>query len=321
MTDAHSERHDLTVPAELEGLRFDQALARLLSQHSRSRIKTWIEDGQAVLNGRPARPRAPVQAGDRVQVEAHWPAAEALQAQPVPFTLRYADEDVLVIDKPAGVVVHPGAGNRDATLINGLLARFPELAQLPRAGLIHRIDKDTSGLLLVARRPTSFQALIRAMAARRITRVYEAIVTGVLVAGGTIDAPIGRDPQQRTRMRVTPNGRTAVTHYRVLQRYRAHTHIEVRLETGRTHQIRVHMAWQGHALVGDPRYAGRPRPPRGASHALQTALTGFSRQALHAAALGFTHPVSGEPIAVEAPRPADLDALMAALTADAESAA
>lgn len=316
MSDSASERHHLTVPAELEGKRFDQALAQLLPQHSRAVIKSWIEQGHAVLNGNPARPRAAVRAGDRVDVAVTLSAPAGLVAQEVPFTLRYGDEHLLVVDKPAGVVVHPGAGNRDLTLVNGLIERFPELALLPRAGLIHRIDKDTSGLLLVARRPASFQALIRAMAARQIARTYEAVVSGVLIAGGTIDAPIGRDPLQRTRMRVVQAGRPAVTHYRVLARYRAHTRLELRLETGRTHQIRVHMAWHGHPLVGDPRYAGRPRPPRGAAAALREALEAFPRQALHAAALSFLHPAGAHTVTVEAPRPDDLARLIAVLEAD-----
>jgi 23S rRNA pseudouridine1911/1915/1917 synthase len=320
MNSSVSERHSFTVPAELEGLRFDQALARLLSQHSRAVLKTWIEDGRAVLNGNPARPRAAVHTGDRVDVSVTLSAPDDLVAQAVPFSLRYIDDHLLVVDKPAGVVVHPGAGNRDLTLVNGLIERFPELALLPRAGLVHRIDKDTSGLLLVARHPGSFQALIRAMAARQIARTYEAVVNGILIAGGTIDAPIGRDPLQRTRMRVVQAGRPAVTHYRVLARYRAHTRLELRLETGRTHQIRVHMAWHGHPLVGDPRYAGRPRPPRGAAPGLRAALDAFPRQALHAAALGFVHPASGQAVTVEAPRPDDLAALIAALETDAEGA-
>ncbi|MEQ8494913.1 MAG: RluA family pseudouridine synthase, partial [Gammaproteobacteria bacterium] len=236
----HHEHHALEVPPGLDGLRLDQALAQLLPQYSRSALKQWIEAGQATLNAAPARPRSRVHAGDALAVTATLAPDEALVPQAVGFRIAHEDAACIVVDKPAGVVVHPGAGNRDHTLVNGLLARYPELAVLPRAGLVHRIDKDTSGLLLVARTPATYQALVRAMAARDIARTYHAVVTGVPVAGGTIDAAIARDPNQRTRMRVSEGGRTAVTHYRVLARYRAHALLEVNLETGRTHQIRVH---------------------------------------------------------------------------------
>ena len=265
----------------------------------------------------PARPRDPVAAGDRITVRPPPAVPSVLEPQAVPFTVCHADADVLVIDKPPGVVVHPGAGNRDRTLVNGLIERYPELAHLPRAGLVHRIEKDTSGLLLVARHAASLQVLVRALAARRSSRRYRAVVCGVPVAGGTVDAPIGRDPQQRTRMRVTPGGRAAVTHYRVAARYRAHSLLDVTLETGRTHQIRVHMAWLGHPLVGDTRYGGRPRPPAGASPALRDALAAFPRQALHAAALSFAHPLRGVEVHVESALPDDLARLLEVLAADA----
>ena len=232
----------------------------------------------------------------------------------------YADDALLVINKPAGLVVHPGAGNPDHTLVNGLLAECPELEALPRAGLVHRIDKDTSGLLLVARQPQSFQQLVRLLARRQISRYYETVVTGLLIAGGSIDQPIGRDPRHRTRMRVVAGGRQAVTHYRVLERFRAHCLLGVELETGRTHQIRVHLAHAGHPLVGDHRYGARPRPPRGASQALLEILGQFPRQALHAAQLSFEHPISGESLVFEAPRPADFEALVQALAADLAAA-
>jgi len=317
MSELHTERHALCVPPELDGLRFDQALARLLPQYSRSALKQWIEAGQAALNDAPVRPRERVHTGDQVAVTAALAADDTLAPQRVAFRVALLDAAFVVVDKPPGVVVHPGAGNRDRTLVNGLIDRFPELAVLPRAGLVHRIDKDTSGLLLVARTPASYQALVRAMADRRIARTYEAVVTGVLVAGGTIDAPIARDPRQRTRMCVSEGGRPAVTHYRVSARYRAHSLLEVSLETGRTHQIRVHLASRNHPLVGDARYGARPRPPRGADAALVTLLQGFPRQALHAARLAFEHPACGAPMVVESPRPPDLDTLIEALAADA----
>ena len=310
------EHHRVLLPSTVDGLRLDQALARSLPQYSRSLIKRWIDDGQVTRAGLTLKPRAPVRCGDTIEVVATLDAAAGLEAQAVDFALAHVDEHVIVIDKPAGLVVHPGAGNRDHTLINGLLARFPELECLPRAGLVHRIDKDTSGLLIAARSPAAFQALVRALAARDIHRHYLAVVNGVLVAGGSIDAAIGRDPRSRTRMRVMPGGRSAVTHYRVAERYRAHCLLEVELETGRTHQIRVHLAWRGYPLVGDSRYGARPYLPPAADASLRGALQQFPRQALHAWRLAFAHPIDGTPLEFEAPMPTDLLALLAALESD-----
>lgn len=311
--------HRVEVPSSVDGLRLDQALARVLSQYSRSLIKQWIDAGQVTRQGVALKPRAAARAGDIIDVIATLDAAGELEAQAVDFTLAHVDEHVVVIDKPVGLVVHPGAGNPDHTLVNGLLARFPELAALPRAGLVHRIDKDTSGLLIAARTPEAFQALVRALARRDIHRHYLAVVNGVLVAGGTIDAAIARDPQQRTRMRVMPSGRAAVTHYRVAARYRAHTLLEVELETGRTHQIRVHLAWRGHPLVGDTRYGGRPLLPRAATPALRETLQHFPRQALHAWRLAFHHPLDDTELEFESAPPADLEQLLAVLEDDVES--
>lgn len=311
------EHHEAVVPEGTAGLRLDQALARLFPQYSRTAIRQWIERGLVRVNDAPAgRPRDPVHAGDRLELTAALDAGAAATPQAVDFRIVHADDAIVVLDKPAGLVVHPGAGNPDRTLVNGLLATFPELASLPRAGLVHRIDKDTSGLLVAARSSAAFQRLVRDMAGRRIGRVYETVVNGVLVAGGTIEGPIGRDPAQRTRMRVRPDGRAAVTHFRVLRRFRAHTHLEVRLETGRTHQIRVHMAWRGHPVAGDTRYGARPVLPGNPHPALAAASAALRRQALHARRLSLVHPLSGEPLEFEAPLPADLRALLAALGTD-----
>ena len=228
----------------------------------------------------------------------------------------YEDADLLVINKPAGLVVHPGAGNASGTLMNGLLAHAPQLESLPRAGIVHRLDKDTSGLLLVAKSLPAHTALVRALAERAISRQYLAICNGVLTGGGTIDAAIGRHPVDRTRMAVRDAGRPAVTHYTVIERFRAHTYVRVILETGRTHQIRVHFAYRRHALVGDPVYGGRLALPAGASEALRDALRGFRRQALHAARLELRHPVTAEDLGFEVPPPADCDRLLQALRED-----
>lgn len=318
MSAPYSREHALSVPEDADGQRLDQALAGMLTQYSRSAIRQWIDAGQVLLNGRSEKPRTRVATGDSIVLTATLAASAELTAEPVSYRTVHADADVIVVDKPAGLVVHPGAGNPAGTLVNGLLHDYPELAALPRAGLVHRIDKDTSGLLLLGRTPAAWQALVQAMAARKISRRYTAVVTGTLIAGGTIDQPIGRDPGQRTRMRVVSSGRAAVTHYRVLARYRAHTRLGVELETGRTHQIRVHLAWAGHPLVGDTRYGARPRPPAAAAPDLITLLQNFPRQALHAEALHFIHPASGEALEFGAPLPQDLVALTAALAADTD---
>jgi 23S rRNA pseudouridine1911/1915/1917 synthase len=238
------------------------------------------------------------------------------QPEPLDLDVVYEDSHLMVVNKPPGLVVHPGAGNLRGTLMNGLLHRVPGLADLPRAGIVHRLDKDTSGLLLIGKTLTSHTALVRQMGAREISRHYLAVCMGVLTGGGTIDAPIGRHPVDRLRMSVQDGGRPAVTHYRVLKRFGAHTYISVRLESGRTHQIRVHFAWRRHPLVGDPVYGGRLAIPAGAGPQLQEVLRGFRRQALHASRLQFTHPASAESVTFEAPVPADLETLLQALEQD-----
>ena len=241
-----------------------------------------------------------------------------MRAEPEPITLNVAfeDEHVLVVNKPAGLVVHPGAGNPGGTLMNGLLHHAPQLESVPRAGIIHRIDKDTTGLLLIAKTLPAHTALTRQLAERSISREYLAVCNGVLTGGGTIDEPIARHPVDRKRMSVQQAGKPAVTHFKVLERFRAHTYVSVKLETGRTHQIRVHFAWRRNPLVGDPVYGGRLALPAGASDVLIEALRGFRRQALHAARLAFAHPASGETLAIEAPLPADFEQLLAALRED-----
>ena len=308
--------HHATVSASLAGKRLDQALALLFDDYSRTLLTAWIRDGRVRLNGRPCKPREPVAIGDVVELDALLAASEETTAEALDFGVVVDDRDCLVVDKPAGLVVHPGAGNRTHTLVNGLLHRWPELAALPRAGLVHRLDKHTSGLLVVARTPRAFQRLTALLAAREIHRSYQAIVHGIVVAGGTVDAAIARDRQHRTRMRVTEGGREAVTHYRVLRKYRAHTQLEVQLETGRTHQIRVHLQHIGSPIVGDPDYGTRRRLAPGATPALAHALTTLQRQALHACRLEFPHPAGRRNVTATSPLPADLTALLAALADD-----
>jgi 23S rRNA pseudouridine1911/1915/1917 synthase len=308
--------HALSLPVEAAGLRFDQALARALPQYSRARLRGWIEAGAVQVDGRPLRGKDRVLGGEQVQIRAQLPADTRVAPEEMPLTVVFEDRALLVIDKPAGLVVHPGAGNAAHTLQNALLALDPRLALVPRAGLVHRLDKETSGLLLVARTAEAHTALVAALAARAIAREYLAVCTGVMTAGGTIDQPIGRHRTQRTRMAVRGDGRSAVTHYRVVRRFRSHTLTRVTLETGRTHQIRVHLAHIGFPIVGDPVYGGRGRTPKGCSPALASELRAFSRQALHAARLKLPHPLTGRELEFEAPPPADLQRLLAALETD-----
>jgi 23S rRNA pseudouridine1911/1915/1917 synthase len=305
------------VPPELAGRRLDQAAAQLIPDYSRTRLKAWIEGGQVTIAGGTAEAKRKVRGGEELVLDAELEAAVPMQPEPIPLRLVFEDKNLLVIDKPAGLVVHPGAGNPAGTLQNALLHHDPGLAALPRAGLVHRLDKDTTGLLIVARTAAAQAALIAALERRQIARTYEAVCQGVLTGGGTVDAPLGRHPRDRLKMAVVERGRPARTHYRVLERFRAHTHVEASLETGRTHQIRVHMAHIGAPLVGDPVYGGRPRLPRHPSEALRKRLQGFRRQALHARRLALEHPITGEPLSFSSPLPEDLEALLAELRADA----
>jgi 23S rRNA pseudouridine1911/1915/1917 synthase len=309
------------LPLDVAGLRLDQALARLLPQYSRSRLQGWIDAGAVQVDGRKLRGRDKIVGGEKVLIEAQVEPVGQVTAEEIPLDIVFEDRALLVINKPAGLVVHPGAGNAAHTLQNALLAFDPKLAVVPRAGIVHRLDKDTSGLLVVARTPEVHTALVAAISEREVDRHYIALCTGVMTAGGTVDEPIGRHRSQRTRMAVRGDGRPAVTHYRVMKRFRAHTLVRAELETGRTHQIRVHLSHIGYPLVGDPDYGGRRRLPAGASPGLVAALGAFKRQALHAARLKLEHPVSGKELEWEAPLPADMEALLKVLEADTKAAA
>lgn len=308
-----------TIPAELAGLRLDQALAQMFPEYSRSRLKEWLLAGAITLDAGPKRPRDAVAGGEIVSLRPQ--PGENVRAEPesIELDIVFEDEHLLVVNKPAGLVVHPGAGNPAGTLMNGLLHHAPSLEQVPRAGIIHRIDKLTTGLLLVAKTLPAHTALVRLLGDREITRLYLAVCRGVLTGGGTINQPITRHPVDRKRMSVQQNGKPAVTHYTVIERFRAFTYIRIKLETGRTHQIRVHFAHRRHALVGDPVYGGRLALPSGASEDLVELLRRFKRQALHAASLALVHPVTGESLEFEVPAPADFQELLAVLREDAKS--
>jgi len=311
------EQQTRPIPVELAGLRLDQALAQMFPEYSRSRLKEWLLAGAITLDGGPKRPRDAVSGGEIVSLQPQPELSVRAEPEPISLSVVFEDQHLLVVNKPAGLVVHPGAGNPSGTLMNGLLHYAPSLEQVPRAGIIHRIDKDTSGLLLVAKTVKAQTALVRLLADREISRNYLAVCNGVLTGGGTINQPIGRHPVDRKRMSIREDGKPAVTHYTVIERFRAHTCVHVRLETGRTHQIRVHFAHRRHALVGDPVYGGRLALPAGASEDLVRILRGFKRQALHAARLAFTHPATGQAVELEAPLPADLEQLIAIMHGDA----
>ena len=298
-----SATRELIIPAELAGLRLDQALARLLPEHSRSRIRTWIDAGRVRVAGGASQAKQKLFGGERVVVSPlDDPRAKPLAPQALPLAIVYEDGAIIVIDKPAGLVVHPGSGHWDGTLANALLHHHPQLARVPRAGIVHRLDKDTSGLLVVAKTPTAQTDLVRQLQARTVRREYLAVVHGTVARNGSIDAPIARHPVKRTSMAVVGSGKRAVTHYEVQERFADCTLLACRLETGRTHQIRVHLAALGHPLVGDPTYGRR----RGVA---------FHRQALHAWRLGLVHPLTRKSMTWRSPLPADFAALLEALRA------
>lgn len=304
------------VPAEMAGKRLDQALAVMFPGFSRSRLQQWLKAERITVNGKNYRARDPVYGGERVIVNAIAEDEGEWLAQDIPLDVVYEDKDILVINKPAGLVVHPAAGNPDGTLLNAVLHYAPHCRQVPRAGIVHRLDKDTSGLMVVACNLLSQKSLVDQLQSRSLSREYQCIVTGVMTAGNTIDAPIGRHPVDRKRMAVVAGGKEAITHYRVIQRYRAHTHVRVNLETGRTHQIRVHMAHQHYPLVGDPVYGGRLKIPAGITSELRKAIRAFPRQALHASKLGLIHPASGEAMSWETELPDDMQQLLQLLAED-----
>jgi len=321
VTDQTAQHLCARVDPAMAGQRLDQALAALFTDFSRSRLQQWIREGRVRVDGRVLRGRDRVAGGELVDLDAILESQGEVGPEAIPLAIVYQDDHLLVIDKPADLVVHPAAGNWEGTLQNALLHADPGLAVLPRSGIVHRLDKDTSGLLVVARTLAAHKRLVDALQARVVKREYRAVVAGAVVAGGTVEAPIGRHPTARTRMAVTTAGKPAVTHFRVLERFRAHSYLRVNLETGRTHQIRVHLAHVRHPIVGDPVYGGRPQLPPRPAPALVEVLRAFGRQALHAHRLGLAHPVSGDWLEWESPLPADMARLLDALRADAEGQA
>ncbi|MEQ3443816.1 23S rRNA pseudouridine(1911/1915/1917) synthase RluD [Pseudoalteromonas sp. BZP1] len=309
------------VPIDLGGKRLDQVLAQLFPDYSRSRIKTWILDDKITVNGEILNtPREKLLGGEVVSVETTIEAPREYEAQNIKLNIVYEDDDILVINKPMGLVVHPGAGNPDGTVLNALLHHYPDIINVPRAGIVHRLDKDTTGLMVVAKTIPAQTYLVSALQKREnFTREYEAICNGTMTAGGMVEKPIGRHATKRTHMAVHEMGKPAVTHYRVAEKFRAHTRLRLRLETGRTHQIRVHMAYLNHPLVGDQLYGGRPRPPKGATPELFQMLRDFKRQALHAVKLSIAHPITGELMTWQAPIPDDMAAMTEALRADTKA--
>ncbi len=310
-------QHKDVVPESCLGKRLDQTIAIMFPDYSRSRLKDWILAGHVFVNGESIIvAREKMYGGETIEINASLEKEVRSTAQNIPLDIVYEDDDILVINKPAGLVVHPGAGNPDGTVLNALLHHCPSIDLVPRAGIVHRLDKDTTGLMVVAKTIPAQTNLVEALQAREITREYEAIANGIMTAGGMVDEPIGRHATKRTHMAVIHSGRPSVTHYRVMEKFRLHTRLRLRLETGRTHQIRVHMAYINHSLVGDPVYGGRPRPPKNATEELRVTLREFKRQALHAAMLSLYHPVSGELMTWHADIPEDFAKLTAVLRED-----
>ncbi|MFC3122073.1 23S rRNA pseudouridine(1911/1915/1917) synthase RluD [Agaribacter flavus] len=299
------------IPEHLFNKRLDQCLAEMFQEYSRSKIKEWIENNHVSVNGEViAIPRTKMKGRENVVISALQEVKVENKAENIALDIVYEDDDILVVNKPTGLVVHPGAGNASGTMLNALLSHVPEIDKVARAGIVHRLDKDTTGLMVVAKNLQAQTSLVEQLQSRTMGREYEAIVMGNLIAGGYVDAPIGRHATKRTLMAVRETGKPAVTHYRVIEKFRAHTHLRLKLESGRTHQIRVHMTHIKHPLVGDNQYGGRPRPPKKADASFADALRSFNRQALHAAQLTLNHPVSGERMSWQVPLPQDISSLL-----------
>jgi len=298
------------VDPEWAGMRVDQIAAVVFSDYSRSRLKKWIEEGDILVNGVQLRPREKLYGGEKITLECQIEIQERWQPEPIDIDIVYEDDYILIINKAAGLVVHPAAGHHGGTLLNALLHHCPQLNGVPRAGIVHRLDKDTTGLMVVAKTIPAQTALVAQLQERSMGREYEAVVQGVLTGGGTVDEPMGRHSRNRLKMAVSAVGKEAITHFRVLRRFRAHTHIRLKLETGRTHQIRVHMTHVNYPIQGDPLYGGRQRLPKGCDEEFLDSLRGFKRQALHAKRLELMHPITHEDMEWEVDLPKDMSELL-----------
>ncbi len=304
----------IIIPERFAGQRIDTALSEMLPDYSRSKISSWVRSGMATIKGKPFKPKDKADGEEIVTLSIIKEPSVEWSAENIKLDVVYQDEDIIVVNKPAGLVTHPGSGNWTGTLANALLHYDSGLQNLDRAGIVHRLDKNTSGLMVVARSEVAQKYLSEQIQEHQVSREYSAIVYGHMISGGTIDEPIGRDPKDRIKQAVVDNGKIALTHYRVIDRFSHHTHVKAVLETGRTHQIRVHMSHIGHPLVADPMYGGRLRFPKKADEKLKDALKGFNRQALHSRKLALKHPVSGELMSWEAPLPKDLQQLLEVLS-------
>ena len=309
------EKLKIIIPERMTGQRLDVALSEMLPDYSRSKITAWIKSGEALINHKPFKPKDKVNGSEMVELTITQKQNNDWVGEDIPLNVVFEDEDIIVLNKAVGIVTHPGAGNWSGTLANALLHYEPKLATLDRAGIVHRLDKNTSGLMVVSRNEKSQKYLVEQLQKHSVSREYSAIVYGHMVAGGTIDEPIGRDTNDRVKQAVASHGKEAVTHYRVIDRYQNHTHIKAILETGRTHQIRVHLSHIGYPLMGDPMYGGKVRFPKKADVILKEAIVNFKRQALHARKLTLTHPISGELMSWKAPLPEDMLALLDVLSA------
>lgn len=307
------------VPFEYAGQRLDQVVAALCPDFSRSQLQKWIKAGSVLVDGAVLKPKERLEGGELLEIQATYSVQTPFEPEAIKLNIVYEDDDILVINKPAGLVVHPAAGNWSGTLVNGLLSHCPELEQLPRAGIVHRLDKETTGLMVVAKSLTAHNDLVRQLQERTVKREYLALVFRSIIAGATIEGNIGRHHVDRKRMAVVTGGKPAITHYRVEERFKHHTLLRVSLETGRTHQIRVHMSWQKMPIVGDPVYGGRHRVPAGISEEFREQLTQFPRQALHATQLGLDHPKTGEYMQWQAEMPEDMQTLVAQIRKEAAS--
>jgi len=303
----------IIIPERMTGDRLDVALSEMLPDYSRSKITSWIKSGDALINNKAFKPKDKVNGSQMVSLSLNKKQNNDWSAENIAINIIFEDEDIIIINKPFGLVTHPGAGNWNGTLANALLYYDPELSKLDRAGIVHRLDKNTSGLMVIARNEKSQKYLVEQLQSHSVVREYSAIVYGHMISGGSINDPIGRDPKDRIKQAVSSNGKDATTHYRVIDRFKSHTHVKVILETGRTHQIRVHLSHIGYPLLGDPMYGGRVRFPKKASEILKESLLGFKRQALHSKKLTLNHPSTGELMSWKAPLPDDMLELLAIL--------